>query len=769
MIGKLISSFLILSLLYPYVGRAWNASPLPEEANSLARRHTYFQNPKAKLGVEADDFLSEAAKNVSLASFEDPYYGSRQATLSLINNQGDPLETFKDLGSKQNIRSLASNMAVAAILGTGGVPEGADFVDHLTANLSNNIVSNAAAITIQKQDLKEAWKEAIKSTVANTIQGYLAGKIGQNRGSMDFLSHKLAHSVLGAVVGAGLTKDWAEGAIAGGMGGLISETIAESLPNNIDKEMRANMARMGTAVAALLAGQNVNVANFTGDNSLKYNFMKSSEPNQDAQDVKKEKEEEEKKEEKKAKQEVKADKAVTSEDVKLHATKGKKETFPSSSTSGSDKKQLVKNNPQTAPPVQNTKNNTEKPAQEKGKATSKITTSSKELAKATSAKPDTNGSKATKKPVETKPGSRAAAKPAQKAEKEKPQVSAKNTKKTPTQAQAQTNAASSDESLFEPIFNINRPTFAEKIGVASNEETGATYRAIPQNKPSIQNVFNWGTEGRQWLEETASNYPRATSIALQTVEMGAHMARGTMYAAACLGGAAVATPETLGFGGPLGCVGGMMLAFVGEHALGHAVSEGQQKIGDWAESYGTTPEEALNNRLTMEMGVGLATLPLLALTKGKGSSSLELLLTESNALARRPMESSYYSTIFQAKLKKDQHFSGKPDRLHFQESNRQFYEMMQRDTQFKQAMETAFPGIGNSVRPFINGNFPSRPPIGHGLTWHHNAYEPGLMELIPRQQHIAPGSVQKNLHPNQEGGMKLWGGGRNSSNANKER
>jgi len=531
---------------------------------------------------------------------------AQQATLSLINNQGDPLKTFKDLGSKQNIRSLATNMVVAAIVGTGGVPEGSGFVDHFTASALNNFVSNAAAIPLQNQDPKEALKQAIKSTVANTIQGYLAGKLGQNRGSMDFLSHKLAHSVLGAVVGAGLTKDWAEGAIAGGIGGLIAETIAESLPNNIDKDIRANIARMGTGAITLLTGQNVNVANIIADNALKHNFLKTADSKQDAQDVKKEKEEEEKKEEKKAKQEGKADKAVTSEDVKLHATKGKKETVPSSSTRGSDKKQFVKNNPQTAPPAQKAKNNTEKTAQRTEKATNKTSAPSKELAKAT------------------------AAKPAKKPEKEKAQAVAKKATKFPSQSQPQTGTSSSNEP-FEQIFSIGRPTLAERMGMTSYEETGATYRAIPQNKPSIQNVFNWGTEKRLWLEETESNYPRSTSLALQTVEMGVHAARGGMYAEACLVGtgyAAAITSETGGWGAPFGCAVGMAVAYIGELALGIAFNEAQQTTGNWAASYGMTPEEALNNRLTMDMGVGFATLPFLALTKGKGSSSLELLLTD---------------------------------------------------------------------------------------------------------------------------------------------
>jgi hypothetical protein len=57
----------------------------------------------------------------------------------------------------------------------------------------------------------------------------------------------------------------------------------------------------------------------------------------------------------------------------------------------------------------------------------------------------------------------------------------------------------------------------------------------------------------------------------------------------------------------------------------------------------------------------------------------------------------------------------------------------------------------------IEMEFPSLPPTRQGLTWHHNSYEKWVMELIPRAHHSAPGPVQSNLHPNQQGGMKIWG------------
>ena len=85
---------------------------------------------------------------------------------------------------------------------------------------------------------------------------------------------------------------------------------------------------------------------------------------------------------------------------------------------------------------------------------------------------------------------------------------------------------------------------------------------------------------------------------------------------------------------------------------------------------------------------------------------------------------------------------------------------MLEDTSFASIMESRYPGIMNAVKPGVKGSFPSKPPTELGLTWHHNVYESGVLELIPREHHIAPGLVQANLHPGGKGGMKLWGGGR---------
>jgi len=131
-------------------------------------------------------------------------------------------------------------------------------------------------------------------------------------------------------------------------------------------------------------------------------------------------------------------------------------------------------------------------------------------------------------------------------------------------------------------------------------------------------------------------------------------------------------------------------------------------------------------------------------------------------LIPRPIESSYYSTIFEVRLTPDVHFPGKPERLHFRESNKQLHQFLESNPTLKVEFDKTYPGLFNFIKPSQKGIYPNKSPAG--LSWHHNVYEEGLMELIPRPHHKAPGPVHHNLHPNKKGGMETWGGGYRKKN-----
>ncbi|MEQ8819593.1 MAG: hypothetical protein RLY93_05065 [Sumerlaeia bacterium] len=125
----------------------------------------------------------------------------------------------------------------------------------------------------------------------------------------------------------------------------------------------------------------------------------------------------------------------------------------------------------------------------------------------------------------------------------------------------------------------------------------------------------------------------------------------------------------------------------------------------------------------------------------------------------RPADSPIYSVAYEVELERGVHFPGRSDAIHFQEANKQLYEVMNGDARFAHMMENLYPGITEGVSPGARGAFPRTPPTPD-VTWHHHTTREGVLQLVPRSQHSAPGAVQKTLHPDGRGGMEVWGGGR---------
>ena len=70
-------------------------------------------------------------------------------------------------------------------------------------------------------------------------------------------------------------------------------------------------------------------------------------------------------------------------------------------------------------------------------------------------------------------------------------------------------------------------------------------------------------------------------------------------------------------------------------------------------------------------------------------------------------------------------------------------------------MENLYPGIISGVKSGVRGAYPrSAPTID--ITWHHGN-RPRQMQLVPRDQHTAPGPVQDSWHPGGSGGYSKWG------------
>jgi RHS repeat-associated protein len=122
----------------------------------------------------------------------------------------------------------------------------------------------------------------------------------------------------------------------------------------------------------------------------------------------------------------------------------------------------------------------------------------------------------------------------------------------------------------------------------------------------------------------------------------------------------------------------------------------------------------------------------------------------------RPATSPNYSVIQRMELRPNTFTAS--DANHFRQGNRQLHEMLSADPQLAARVEAQYPGTMQHVTPGPRGGFADTSPPG--LTWHHHPDQPGVLELVPRNQHQAPGVVQQSLHPGGTGGRQNWGGGR---------
>ncbi|MGR2741108.1 DUF637 domain-containing protein, partial [Billgrantia sp. Q4P2] len=153
--------------------------------------------------------------------------------------------------------------------------------------------------------------------------------------------------------------------------------------------------------------------------------------------------------------------------------------------------------------------------------------------------------------------------------------------------------------------------------------------------------------------------------------------------------------------------------------------------------------------LAPSVAAGLAAAPW-AVNKKTSRTSFE----SSNGAIVRPLNSSFYSNAYEIQLPGTA-YPGVSRQRHNQLSNQALHEAFQADPGFASRMEGLYPGIVKGVSPGPRGAF-SRSAPTPDVTWHHSD-TPGQMQLIPRDQHTAPGPVQETLHPSGSGGYFNWG------------
>lgn len=232
-----------------------------------------------------------------------------KAAVSLINNRGDLGATFKELGSKDNLRQLALSMVTAGALNSlgnsltiDGVPLNKITAEHsFAANVGKNLINGLTRATINSAvtgtDLETSLRTEIVASLLNAASAKGAKWVGDQAqtNTINEFGRAVAHAVVGCVSGAagssasnsGISGGSACG--AGALGAVVGE-LSAGLYNNgraeaslLPESDTVQFASMMSGIAAAVAGQDaqgVAIAASTGANAAENNWLNHADAEQ---------------------------------------------------------------------------------------------------------------------------------------------------------------------------------------------------------------------------------------------------------------------------------------------------------------------------------------------------------------------------------------------------------------------------------------------------------------------------------------------------------
>jgi len=110
---------------------------------------------------------------------------------------------------------------------------------------------------------------------------------------------------------------------------------------------------------------------------------------------------------------------------------------------------------------------------------------------------------------------------------------------------------------------------------------------------------------------------------------------------------------------------------------------------------------------------------------------------------------NFYSVLYETKLRPTS-YPGRLRPAHNQEGNENLLQEMEGYADYARMMQDG----GVDLRRTPTGFAPRTPPAG--FSWHHGE-EPGVLQLVPREQHDFGSIFQDILHPDGRGGFSKWG------------
>ncbi|ENW98230.1 DUF637 domain-containing protein [Acinetobacter sp. NIPH 298] len=211
-----------------------------------------------------------------------------QASISLINNGGNLSATFKELGSKDSVKSLAITVVTAGLveglstslkIDLNGFPTAEKIANNFVQGVGSNLISS----TLQGESLSDSLEKALLAGVTNALQAEMATKIGTHLDKIDpsaweYALHKIAHAAAGCVAAA-VQKECEAGAIGASVAEVVagffdkpSSTATQEEKDAFRKKV-VGTTKLVSGVVAAYSGYDVNIAASSAENAVTNNYL----------------------------------------------------------------------------------------------------------------------------------------------------------------------------------------------------------------------------------------------------------------------------------------------------------------------------------------------------------------------------------------------------------------------------------------------------------------------------------------------------------------
>ncbi|EGE18383.1 DUF637 domain-containing protein [Moraxella catarrhalis] len=227
------------------------------------------------VGTALTSTVATATGSTTLGTMTSAAFSSlvTQASISLIDNQGNIKQTLKDLGSKQNIKQMTFAIASAGIgskinksLGLSNTDiTQAGFNDRLIKGIADGTSRGLLESAVYGVDLEEALKQSLtKELVGLGTQNIFKDIIHDIDG--DTLARNIAHKLAAGLTGCLSAQATDNACEAGSIGAVVGEMWGDYQvddPNTLtqaQKDKLINQAKLIAGITAVFAGEDVNVA-----------------------------------------------------------------------------------------------------------------------------------------------------------------------------------------------------------------------------------------------------------------------------------------------------------------------------------------------------------------------------------------------------------------------------------------------------------------------------------------------------------------------------